>query len=80
MQQIKNVWAGLDTRKRLIIVGSTVIMILSVLAMSRVANTPTMKLLYAGLDSASAGQVVQSLEQRGTEYEVRGGSIYVPVE
>lgn len=80
MQQIKNVWAGLDTRKRLIIVGSTVIMILSVLAMSRVANTPSMKLLYAGLDSASAGQVVQSLEQRGTEYQVRGGSIYVPVE
>ncbi|MVO17888.1 flagellar basal-body MS-ring/collar protein FliF [Parasedimentitalea huanghaiensis] len=80
MQQIKNVWAGLDTRKRLIIVGSTVIMILSVLAMSRVANTPTMKLLYAGLDSSSAGQVVQSLEQRGTPYEVRGGSIYVPVE
>ena len=80
MQQIKNVWAGLDTRKRLIIVGSTVIMILSVLAMSRVASTPTMKLLYAGLDSGSAGQVVQSLEQRGTEYEVRGGSIYVPVE
>ncbi|OUS37919.1 flagellar M-ring protein FliF [Rhodobacterales bacterium 56_14_T64] len=80
MQQIKNVWAGLDTRKRLIIVGSTVIMILSVLAMSRVASTPTMKLLYAGLDSGSAGQVVQSLEQRGTDYEVRGGSIYVPVE
>ena len=80
MQQIKNVWAGLDSRKRLIIVGSTVIMILSVLAMSRVANTPTMKLLYAGLDSAAAGQVVQSLEQRGTQYEVRGGSIYVPVE
>ena len=80
VQQIKNVWADLDTRKRLIIVGSTVIMILSVLAMSRVASTPTMKLLYAGLDSGSAGQVVQSLEQRGTEYEVRGGSIYVPVE
>jgi len=80
VQQIKNVWAGLDTRKRLIIVGSTVIMILSVLAMSRVANTPTMKLLYAGLDSGSAGQVVQALEQRGTDYEVRGGSIYVPVE
>jgi len=79
VQQIKNVWAGLDTRKRLIIVGSTVIMILSVLALSRVASTPTMKLLYAGLESGSAGDVVRSLEQRGTEYEIRGGSIYVPV-
>ncbi|ATG45278.1 flagellar M-ring protein FliF [Phaeobacter piscinae] len=78
MQQIKNVWAGLDTRKRLIAVGATVIVILSVLAMSRVANTPTMQLLYAGLESGSAGDVVRALEQRGTEYEVRGGSIYVP--
>ena len=78
MQQIKNVWADLDTRKRLVVVGATVIMILAVLAMSRVASTPTMKLLYAGLESGSAGDVVRSLEQTGTQYEVRGGSIYVP--
>ncbi|EBA17069.1 flagellar M-ring protein FliF [Roseobacter sp. SK209-2-6] len=37
-----------------------------------------MRLLYAGLESGSAGDVVRSLEQRGTPYEVRGGSIYVP--
>jgi len=55
-------------------------MILSVLALSRVASTPTMKLLYAGLESGSAGDVVRSLEQRGTEYVIRGGSIYVPVD
>ncbi len=37
-----------------------------------------MQLLYAGLESGSAGDVVRSLDQRGTQYEVRGGSIYVP--
>ncbi len=80
LQQIKNVWAGLDMRKRAIIVGATVFVILGVLAMSRVASTPTMKLLYAGLESGSAGDVVRALDQRSVQYEVRGGSIYVPVD
>ncbi|MFW8593770.1 flagellar basal-body MS-ring/collar protein FliF [Cribrihabitans neustonicus] len=80
MQQIKNVWAEMDTRKRVIAVGATVIVILSVLAMSHVASKPSMQLLYAGLESGTAGDVVRSLEQRGTPYEVRGGSIYVPAE
>ncbi|MGR3761334.1 flagellar basal-body MS-ring/collar protein FliF [Roseobacteraceae bacterium NS-SX3] len=78
MQQIKNVWAGLDTRKRVIVAGATAAMILSVLAMSVLANKPNMQLLYAGLESGSAGDVVRALDQRGTQYEVRGGSIYVP--
>ncbi len=78
LQQIKNVWIGLDMRKRAIIVGATVLVVVSVLAMSRVASTPTMKLLYAGLESGSAGDVVRSLDQRAVQYEVRGGSIYVP--
>jgi flagellar M-ring protein FliF len=80
LQQIKNVWTGLDTRKRLIVVGATVAVIASVLAMSHVASKPTMKLLYAGLESGSAGDVVRSLETTGTQYEVRGGSIYVPAD
>lgn len=78
MQQIKNVWAEMDMRKRLIAVGATVIMILSVIGMSHVASKPSMTLLYAGLESGSAGDVVRALEQRGTQFEVRGGSIYVP--
>ncbi|WP_278922147.1 MULTISPECIES: flagellar basal-body MS-ring/collar protein FliF [Pseudophaeobacter] len=78
MQQIKNVWTGLDTRKRLIVAGATAAVIASVFAMSHVASKPTMRLLYAGLESGSAGDVVRSLEQTGTPYEVRGGSIYVP--
>lgn len=78
MQQIRTVWAGLDRRKQIIVIAATVAMFLSVLALSRVATTPTMQLLYAGLESGSAGEVVRSLEQRGIAYEVRGGSIYVP--
>jgi len=78
VQQIRTVWAGLDRRKQIIVVAATVAMFLSVLALSRVATAPTMQLLYAGLESGSAGEVVRSLEQRGVAYEIRGGSIYVP--
>lgn len=78
MQQIRTIWASLDGRKRIIVVGATMAMFLSVLLLSRVATAPTMQLLYAGLESGSAGDVIRSLEQRGTIYEVRGGSIYVP--
>ncbi|NKX73619.1 flagellar M-ring protein FliF [Rhodobacteraceae bacterium R_SAG3] len=78
MQQIKNVWAGLDTRKRMMAIGATLAVIFTFFLMSMVANKPSMQLLYAGLESSSAGDVVSALEQSGVDYEVRGGSIYVP--
>lgn len=77
MQQIKNIWAGLDARKQGIIVAAVVVTFLAVLGLSRMVTAPTMKLLYAGLESGTAGDVVRALDQRGAVYEVRGGSIYV---
>jgi flagellar M-ring protein FliF len=52
-------------------------MFFAVLAMSRMATAPSMTLLYAGLESGAAGDVVRSLEQRGVVFDVRGGSIFV---
>jgi len=78
VQQIKNVWAGLDKRKRMMAIGATLAVIFTFFLMSLVANKPSMQLLYAGLESSSAGDVVSALEQSGVDYEVRGGSIYVP--
>jgi flagellar M-ring protein FliF len=43
----------------------------------RMAAAPNLSLLYAGLDPAAAGDVIQSLEQQGAPFEVRGGAIYV---
>ena len=45
--------------------------------MSRIASGPSMTLLYSGLESGAAGEVVRALEQRGIAFEVRGGSIFV---
>ncbi|MCG7521093.1 flagellar basal-body MS-ring/collar protein FliF [Ruegeria sp. Ofav3-42] len=78
MQQIGTVWASLDRRKQIIVAGAVVLVFLGVLAMSRLVTAPSMTLLYAGLESGAAGDIVRSLDQRGVQYEIRGGSIYVP--
>ena len=77
MQQIYNVWTNLEPRRRILVLISTLAVFASVLMLSRMAATPTMSLLFAGLESGAAGGIVSSLEQRGVAYEVRGGSIFV---
>lgn len=67
-----------DTRRRVIIVGATLAMFAVILGLTRLAIQPGMALLYAGLENAAAGEVLQSLEARGIPYEVRGDAIYVP--
>lgn len=77
MQQIATLWNALETRKRVMVVLATLAMFAAVLGLARLANAPTMSLLYAGLESGPAGDVVRALEQRGVVYEVRGGTIFV---
>ncbi len=77
MQQFLKVWTGLDLRRQVIVVLATVGIFFAILTMSRMASAPSMTLLYAGLESGAAGDVVRSLEQRGVAFEVRGGSIFV---
>lgn len=77
MQNLMQIWRGLDVRKRLVIAAATLAVFLAVLAMSRMAGAPGMSLLYAGLPDAAAGDVITALDQRGVTYEVRGGAIYV---
>ncbi len=77
MQQLMSVWNGLDLRRQIVVVGATAAVFLAVLTMSRMASAPNMTLLYAGLESGAAGDVVTALEQRGVPFEVRGGSIFV---
>lgn len=77
LQQLLAVWQTLDLRRRMIVAGATVFMFAAVLALSGYASKPDMALLYAGLESSNAGEVITALEQRQVSYEVRGDSIYV---
>jgi flagellar M-ring protein FliF len=78
VQQLLSVWTALAVRQRIIVIGATLAMVLAVLALARFASSPSMSLLYAGLENSAAGEVVQALETRGIPFEIRGGSIFVP--
>ncbi|MFX0542044.1 flagellar basal-body MS-ring/collar protein FliF [Roseovarius sp. S4756] len=77
MQNIATLWTALDPRKRTIIILAAIAMFAAILGLSRMAASPSLNLLYAGLESGPAGEVVRALEQRGVTYEVRGGAIFV---
>lgn len=78
MQPLLTLWAGLDLRRKIIAAVATLGMFAAVLGAAQMAGSPSMALLYAGLDASAAGEVVRVLDQRRTAYEVRGDSIYVP--
>ncbi|NIY79328.1 flagellar M-ring protein FliF [Celeribacter sp. HF31] len=80
MQQILSVWSNLDPKRRIIVVGATVVMFAAIIGLSRMATKPSMSLLYSGLETSAAGEVVQSLEAQGVAYEIRGGAIFVPAD
>jgi len=77
LQQILDVWNALDARRRVIVLLSTAAVFAAVLGLARMASSPSLTLLYAGLESGAAGDVVAALEQRGVAYDVRGGAIFV---
>lgn len=77
LQQILDVWNALDARKRMIVLLATVAVFAAVFGLARMASSPSMTLLYAGLENGAAGDVVAALEQRGVAYEVRAGAIFV---
>lgn len=77
MPQLFSVWFALDGRKRLIAGISAVAMFAAIIGLSRLATSPTMALLYSGLDASSAGEVVKALEQQGVTFEIRNNAIMV---
>lgn len=71
-------WSALDLRRRIVVIVATAAMFLAVLGVARMANAPSMALLYSGLDGAASGEVIAALEARGVPYAVAGDSIRVP--
>lgn len=77
MQQLLSVWQALEPRKRIVVAVATLAMFAAVYGLTAVATRPSMALLYAGIDSNRAGEVLAALDQQGARYEVRGQAIYV---
>src|SRR5690606_64896 len=70
-------WEGLDPRQRLVAVLAAVAVFIAVLGIGRLATSPSMVLLYSGLDPIAAGEVVSALEAEGVAFEVRDAAIFV---
>lgn len=78
MQKLGDIWLGLPAQRQIIVAAATLGVFLAVLGLGRIASSPNMALLYAGLDPVAAGDVIQALEQRGIRYRVQGDGIFVP--
>ncbi len=77
MQNLLSVWSKLSAGRQAVAIGATIAVFLLVLFVARAASQKDLTLLYGGLESASAGDVITALDARGVVYEVRGGAIYV---
>ncbi|HET9067794.1 MAG TPA: flagellar basal-body MS-ring/collar protein FliF [Amaricoccus sp.] len=77
MARLKELWDGLDARRRLIAGLSALAIMAAVFGISRVATEPSMAMLYSGLDANAAGEVVAELEAEGVAFEVDGSAIMV---
>ena len=78
MKRYLELLQALSVRQQITGVIGIAVVALIMVTMIRMATTPRMALLYAGLDSTAAGEVVTALDQEGVIFEVRGNSIYVP--
>ncbi len=77
MQQLFDVWNRLTFNRKIIAIAATMGVFFAVMAMARMVSAPSLSLMYAGLESSAAGEVVRALEARGVAHEVRGGAIFV---
>jgi flagellar M-ring protein FliF len=77
LQQFLSVWNALNIQRRVVVALTTISVIALVLILARAASTPSMALLYSGLDPSVSGDVIGALEQRGVAYSVQGNAIYV---
>lgn len=68
---------GLPLQRQLILAGAVLGVVLAMSFLVRGSMQPSMALLYAGLDPAHAGEVIQELDQRGVPYELRGEAIFI---
>ena len=77
LQSLVSVWSALDAGRRAFVIIATVAVFAAVLLLARGSGARDMALLFGGLEPATAGEVITSLDQSGAIYEVRGNAIYV---
>ena len=77
MNDMLRSWRSLSSRHRAIVGFATIGVFLGFLGLSRLAATPDMALLYGGLDSRQAGEMMRALDAASVRYDIRGDAIFV---
>ncbi|MEM7668189.1 MAG: flagellar basal-body MS-ring/collar protein FliF [Pseudomonadota bacterium] len=79
MQNLSRAWDAMSSRRKVTSVIGLLVIAIILGALTRAATTPTMALLYSGLDSTAASGVIEGLDRQGVPYDVRNSAIYVPI-
>ncbi|MCQ0971048.1 flagellar M-ring protein FliF [Paracoccus sp. TK19116] len=77
LQKLQEYWGARTAQQKLVLIGAFLAAFMAISSFAWLANRPSMALLYGGLDTATAGEVVAGVERAGVAYEVRGDSIFV---
>lgn len=77
MQKLQDYWNERSSQQRLLLVAAFAATFMAVASFAWLVNRPGMALIYGGLDSAQAGEVIAGIERAGVAYEVRGDAIWV---
>jgi flagellar M-ring protein FliF len=76
--QFLDAWRSLPTRSKAIAASALCVIVLMLALLGRAASTPSMALLYSGLDPSASGEILEALEAMDVPSDVRGDAIYVP--
>ena len=69
---------ALSMAQKLALAGAVAGVVLAMTMLVQGAVKQPMALLYSGLDPMHTGEVIEELEKRGVEYELRGEAIFIP--
>ncbi|TJZ92543.1 flagellar M-ring protein FliF [Paracoccus gahaiensis] len=80
MQKLQDYWTERSSQQQVILGAAFLGAFLVVALFAWLASRPSMALIYGGLDSAQAGEVIAGIERVGVPYEVRGDAIWVAAD
>lgn len=77
LQKLQDYWNERSSQQKMTLGAAFLGTFLMIAGFAWLANRPSMALIYGGLDSAQAGEVIAGIERAGVPYEVRGDAIWV---
>ena len=68
---------GLPPQRQAMLAAAVLAVVFAMFFLGRSVVKEPMALLYAGLDPAVSGEIIQELDQSGIDYEIRGEAIFI---